>query len=551
MSFLGQTARVAVVGCTGFVGSTLMDHLPNADGYNSKNIEDIIDKTYDIIICAGLPAAKWWINQHPDEDLANLSRLQSALAKAECKGRFVLISTIDVHDVSRPAGQDDETIVPAEHAYGKHRLMMEAWVKERYPDSWRIVRLAGLFGVGLKKNVIYDLLNDNMVDSVCMNHSFQWYDMGQLFSDVDRACADPGLGAYNLYSEPVRVDEMVASVFPEFVDRLKDNASPNPVVYAIKTSRTTSGWACSKHEVLSQMRHFVQLYRKMRAGRGKLLSVSNLAWPLAQEPHALKLLAKYGIGNLEVAPTRYGSWEGAIDAQAVCARVHEAGLAIYSTQAVFFGLDVNLFDDPDGFEAHARRVVALTASLGAKRIVLGSPRNRRLPCLVGEEQQQQHEHDNPSTNVAPSAAIHTKIAQQVLQRIGHYAHQNFADVIVCLEPNSKQYGCNFVNTLQEAFRLLEGVASPNIGINLDTGNAEMEGEDVLTVLDACANGVKARVRHIQVSKPFLAAIDDGATDEKFAATLRASFPEHVISLEMKEVCPTLLPTCVRNLYAYA
>jgi sugar phosphate isomerase/epimerase len=550
MSFLGQTARVAVVGCTGFVGSTLMDHLPNADGYNSKNIEDIIDKTYDTIICAGLPAAKWWINQNPDEDLANLSRLQSALAKAECKGRFVLISTIDVHDVSRPDGQDDETIVPAEHAYGKHRLMMEAWVKERYPDSWRIVRLAGLFGVGLKKNVIYDLLNDNMVDSVCMNHSFQWYDMGQLFSDVDRACADPSLGAYNLYSEPVRVDEMIASVFPEFVDRLKDNVAANPVVYAIKTSRTASGWACSKDDVLSQMRHFVQLYRKMRSGRGKLLSVSNLAWPLAQESHALKLLTKYGIGNLEVAPTRYGSWEDAIDAQAVCARVHEAGLAIYSTQAVFFGLDVNLFDDPEGFEAHARRVVALTASLGAKRIVLGSPKNRRLPS-VGEKQQQHQQDDERSAHLAPSAAIHTKLAQQVLQRIGKYAQEHFADVIVCLEPNSKKYGCNFVNTLAEAFQLLEGVASPNIGINLDTGNADMEEEDVLAALSASSNDVKARVKHIQVSKPFLAAMDDRATDEKFAASLRALFPQHVISLEMKEVCPTLLPTCVRNLYAYA
>jgi nucleoside-diphosphate-sugar epimerase len=88
-------------------------------------------RSYDYIVCAGLPVTKWWINQHPDEDLANLGRLHKALSKAECKCRFVLISTIDVPNVTRPDGQDENNVTPADHAYGKHRLMMEDWVKEQ------------------------------------------------------------------------------------------------------------------------------------------------------------------------------------------------------------------------------------------------------------------------------------------------------------------------------------------------------------------------------------------------------------------------------------
>lgn len=527
-------AKVAVVGHTGFVGSTLMDHLPSADGYNSKNIDDIAGKSYDILICAGLPATKWWINQHPEEDLANLDRLQKALAKAECKSRFVLISTIDVHDVTRPDGQDEENVIPADHAYGKHRLMMEEWVKQQYAGRWSILRLSGLFGIGLKKNVIYDLLNDNMVDSVCVNHKFQWYDMRNIFLDVEKACVE--LGVWHLYSEPVGVDEMVQSVFPEFWDRLKDNVAPKPIIYALKSSRTTSGWMCSKAEILQQLRQFVGVYRKMRDGRGKLLSVSNLAWPLAQEIHALQLLQKYGIGNLEVAPTRYGTWDQDIDAEGIRARVESLGLCIYSTQAVFFGLSTNLFDDPDGFEAHMRRVIELTSRFGAKRVVLGSPKNRILP--LGDEA-----NGMPDTNPVRQTAI------PVLQRIGKYAAANFPDIVVCLEPNSKKYGCNFVTTLAEACDVLRDVTSDNVGINLDTGNAEMEGEDVGNWLDACAQDVKARVKHIQVSKPFLAAMDSMPSDG-LTASLRASFPDHVISLEMKEVCPTLLPTCIYNLYSF-
>jgi sugar phosphate isomerase/epimerase len=169
-------------------------------------------------------------------------------------------------------------------------------------------------------------------------------------------------------------------------------------------------------------------------------------------------LQKYGIGDLEVAPTRYGTWGEVVDAESIRAKVESFGLRVCSTQAVFFGMSTNLFDDSDGFEAHMQCVIELTARFGAKWIVLGSPKNRISPAGETEE-------------------VRT-IAIQVLERIGKYAVVNFSDVIVCLEPNSKKYGCNFVTNLAEACDVLQNVASRNVGITLNTGNAEMEGEGV-------------------------------------------------------------------------
>ena len=41
-------------------------------------------------------------------------------------------------------------------AYGRNRLQLERWVREDYPNAL-IVRLPALYGIGLKKNFLFDL----------------------------------------------------------------------------------------------------------------------------------------------------------------------------------------------------------------------------------------------------------------------------------------------------------------------------------------------------------------------------------------------------------
>ena len=90
---------------------------------------------------------------------------------------------------------------------------LEAWVASRYPDHL-IVRLPALFGPGLKKNALFDLLHNNQVDKINPASSFQWYPVDRLSGDIATA-AEAGLRLVNLFTEPVDTRTIIDRHFPE------------------------------------------------------------------------------------------------------------------------------------------------------------------------------------------------------------------------------------------------------------------------------------------------------------------------------------------------
>lgn len=202
----------ALIGHTGFVGGLLaragaFDHV-----FNSRNIEAIAGRRFDRLVCAGAPAAKWLANQDPAADRASLARLTEALGQVRAD-RVVLISTIDVYP--DPASGEDEGADLAgrpNHAYGRHRLELEQWIRARFPRA-AIVRLPALFGPGLKKNALFDLLHSNMLDRLNPAAEFQWYDLTRLPGDLARIEA-AGLPLVNLFTEPLGLGAVIARCFP-------------------------------------------------------------------------------------------------------------------------------------------------------------------------------------------------------------------------------------------------------------------------------------------------------------------------------------------------
>lgn len=146
-----------LIGYTGFVGSNLLSSRPFDQVYNSKNIQTIRGKSFSLLICAGVYANKWWANENGKEDLENIKEL-IALLKTVTVDRFVLISTIDVYP--KPVGVDETTMIDKSSSspYGLNRYFLEEFVQSTFKNKL-IVRLPGLFGKGLRKNFIYDLLN--------------------------------------------------------------------------------------------------------------------------------------------------------------------------------------------------------------------------------------------------------------------------------------------------------------------------------------------------------------------------------------------------------
>ncbi len=202
--------RDALIGYTGFVGSTLARHRAYGSVFNSRNIDSIRGMEFDTIVCAGVSAVKWLANKEPEADRLGIKKLTDALEGAKAR-RFLLISTVDVYPKPIGVTEADEPDLAVSQPYGKHRRLLEKWAGDHFEDSV-VVRLPALFGQGLKKNVIFDLINGNMIDKINPNGCFQWYPMRRFADDLDTIIVS-GLKLVNIAVEPVATRDIVQRFF--------------------------------------------------------------------------------------------------------------------------------------------------------------------------------------------------------------------------------------------------------------------------------------------------------------------------------------------------
>ena len=248
--------KTALIGYTGFVGSNLIRQRNFDDFYNSKNIESIVGKNYELLVCAGAPAVKWLANKEPIKDRENLQRLMGCLRQVSAQ-KIILISTIDVYPVPVEVDEDTKIEVEGLQPYGKHRLELERFIQGRF-DSL-IIRLPGLFGSGLKKNIIYDFLNDNIGDWIHKDSVFQFYNLEHLWGDIQTAL-EHGLELVNFATEPMSVREVAAEAFGfEFTNEPQQN----PAKYDMRTlyfqlfDGFEPGYLYNKSQVLLELKEFV------------------------------------------------------------------------------------------------------------------------------------------------------------------------------------------------------------------------------------------------------------------------------------------------------
>ena len=201
----------ALIGHTGFVGSNLRRQRDFGHLFNSTSIGEIDGCGFDDVVCAGVSAVKWWANQNPDEDRARIEGLMAHLETIRARN-FTLISTIDVYAAPLGVDERDAPVLEGLHAYGRNRAMLERFVAERF-ECHQIVRLPALFGTGLKKNAIYDLMHDNRVALINPASSFQWYPLERLAADL-RIARARALAILNLATEPVMTEDIRARCFP-------------------------------------------------------------------------------------------------------------------------------------------------------------------------------------------------------------------------------------------------------------------------------------------------------------------------------------------------
>jgi dTDP-4-dehydrorhamnose reductase len=219
----------ALIGHSGFVGNVLERQAQFAQRYRSSNIAHVRGQRLGTVVCAAAPAQKWIANRDPAADRANIDALIGHLDALECE-RFVLISTVDVF--KSPIEVDEETPVDETglHAYGLHRRLLEKFVQQRFARHL-VVRLPGLVGPGLRKNVIFDFLNDNNVQAVESRGVFQFYPMVNLWADLQTAL-QAGLHLLHLTAEPLSVADVSQLGFGR---PFRNHLPPAPASYDLRT----------------------------------------------------------------------------------------------------------------------------------------------------------------------------------------------------------------------------------------------------------------------------------------------------------------------------
>lgn len=246
----------ALIGHTGFVGGNLLRNNTFEGLYNSKNIEDIQNKNYNLIICAGVPAEKWRANRESEKDRENIGRLMKNLENVTAD-EFILISTIDVYP--NPRGVNEDTVINKRllSPYGLNRRLLEEFVQRKFNST--IIRLPGLFGRGLKKNFIFDMINKKNLDKTHQDSVFQYYSIERLWGDIIKT-KSIGTKLINIATEPISTKEISRKIFRfEFKNNLQ---GPAPI-YNVRTKYANKwdekvNYLYGKEVILGDLTQFVR-----------------------------------------------------------------------------------------------------------------------------------------------------------------------------------------------------------------------------------------------------------------------------------------------------
>jgi hypothetical protein len=245
-----------LIGNTGLVGQSILEKIQFDLEYNSKNLHTFDSTTNEEseLWLSCLPATKWKVNQDVIGDIENIMSIYDKIKGGKYK-KIVLISTIDVYVDSPLQSNEDFYPVFKSLNYGSNRYFFELLVKEIDCDNIQIYRLPALFCSKIKKNIIYDLLNDNNIDKINPNTEFQWYNLDRLVDDIKEIDKN---GTYNLFTEPIHTEEIL-KIFDISIDQFETPS--NSITYNYSTKYTASGYTQTKEEVYKELINFIYEFK--------------------------------------------------------------------------------------------------------------------------------------------------------------------------------------------------------------------------------------------------------------------------------------------------
>lgn len=243
------------------------------------------------------------------------------------------------------------------------------------------------------------------------------------------------------------------------------------------------------------------------------LSISNIAWEPNEDKEVFELIEKYSFGGVELAPPKLFKDSSNVSDQAIkdyLDYMKPYNFKFPAMQSLLFGKpELKIFDDSrNDTLVYLKKIIDLAQKLDVKVLVFGSPKNR----FIG----------NMDRNEAYQIAI------EFFKELGDYACSK--DRYFCIEPNAKEYGCDFITNTDEAVALVQSVDSKGFRLHIDSAVIAMNNENIEDLLTKAL----PYMEHFHISEPFLELIiHDKTNHQEFYRVLKKLKYDKWVSIEMK------------------
>lgn len=217
------------------------------------------------------------------------------------------------------------------------------------------------------------------------------------------------------------------------------------------------------------------------------LCISSLAWDIKNRLNIYKFLSKKEIKFIEIVPfkiSNLGLYDEYNNYIKLKKEWEDFGLQAVSMQSLHFGLNnCSLFNseiERKNLYEYTLKSIEVASILGIEHIVFGSPKLRIIPEGMS---------NNESNDIA--LEFFTKLNDDAIKY----------NVVIGIEPNSKNYGTNFLTNTKDTFEFVKKINLKNIKINLDLSTIILENENISQSIDL-VNSLNYNF-HCHISIPYL------------------------------------------------
>lgn len=242
------------MGASGLVGSSYLREnpatvpVPRDELYGSRSVIRC-----NRLVVAAPSAQKWRANSRAEEDLRDVERLGKAIRQRFRPREMLVFSTIDVYPAS--FGGNEECESQTTDPYGRNRKWLADFLSEQLSPT-TVVRLPGLFGPGLKKNQLFDIVENRQEFIARLNplSEYQWLPIDWAIRKSEDYMSGKS-ATVNLVSEPCALGDLDIgdSSWQELM------SLSNPITqYKVRTVHDRSGFLIGRHQVSAMVRGWAE-----------------------------------------------------------------------------------------------------------------------------------------------------------------------------------------------------------------------------------------------------------------------------------------------------